>query len=35
MMVIKVKGARVKISSGLTICVNDRFCFVVCRVKIH
>jgi len=23
------------ISSGLTMCVNDRCCFVVCRVKIH
>jgi len=36
MMVIKVKGAHVCwISSGLTMCVNYRCCFIVCCVKLH
>jgi len=31
------QGCLCSISSGLTMCVNDRCCFIVCwvRVKIH
>ena len=35
MMVIRVKGGHVKFHLDYTMCVNDRCCFVVCRVKIH
>jgi len=34
-MVIKAKGGHVEFLSGLTICVRDRPCFTVFRMKLN